>query len=78
MKYIKIYDDNEHDGYVSIKNIHFFDVSYHLGEYEGDAHYIVRACEFGDKVDEGYQASPKIDDKYEAYAFMDSVVEKLV
>lgn len=76
--FIKIYDEDEEDGYISSNSITYFDIQYISGNISYDAPwYIVRACEKEDSLEDGYIVSPRIYNKTQASLFLDSIIEKL-
>lgn len=77
MGFIKLYDLDEPDGYISSRFIHYLDVEYDPGNCADDQSYIVRACLENEKIEEGYQVSPRIYNGIEAYLYLDSIIEKL-
>lgn len=77
MGFIKLYDDGCQDGYITSKNIYYFDIEYNKGDYHGDEHYVVRACLENEEISHGYIVSPRISSMEDAYIYLDSIIEKL-
>ena len=77
MNFIKVYDDNEFDFYITTKDFYYLEVCRFEGDYEGDYHWIVKASEEGVEPEDGLEISQKFYKEEEAYEFLHRLAEKL-
>ncbi len=77
--FIKIYDGEEESGYISTKDIYFFEVKFNP-DFEGihqNDHYLVKAYETYDNIDQVYDVSPRMNYRYEAEKWLEQIIKQI-
>lgn len=75
--YLPIYDEDEIDGYINIKNIEIFDIVRFEGKSYEDPYYLIMGNEAGNEAKDGYTFSKRIDSLQSARWKLEYLIEEI-